>query len=849
MERMEVDDSAVVDLSLGPGRSSLTITPATARDLRALAKNSGLTITPALPPVPAPSAASPGSHHGGSGSGAGLLSAPMAAAAATVSGMGVEGGNTSPVPGRRVLRPRTEVKSYAEVPDIVLLPAKVNGRSQNGSGGGGGGPNSVGTGLSESEDEEMPPVYPIKELTAAEICERERGLRKLREELRSEETKLVLLKKLKQSQQVMMKENLIVTPGNPNLANPLAAIPAALTKGSLSVTPTNAVPLPAHSKSSTAKPISNPVNNRGSPLNITPVPKVSLSQRPSLPGGATLTPSNPGQRLPIGLSRSVSNLIITPSVTITPTNAPTAAMKQRNAQNLGQLSSSVSITPTPPIPAQISCTTVEPISLKRDRDPPTREDPQSQAQRQASAKLALRKQLEKTLLQIPPPKPPPPEMHFVPNPSNIEFVYLLGLEHVVDYLTKDKKQNPPQQPYRCAQCKIDFTPVWKWEKQGKRGNPTFQNSPVGKDPKVICEQCVTSNVKKALKAEHTNRLKTAFVKALQQEQEIEARLAAQSSPSPVEIHPTPSSTPGLREERALRELEQAQQQAQAQQVALQQLQQQQQQQAAAAAAAAAAQQERQERQQRQKEQQEQLRQQQAQLQQQQLQQLQQQQQQQLQQQLQQQQLQQLQEQQQQQQSRHHHLHQLHAAHLQSQVPSKSKTPTPTPRPTPTPPNQHQTPPPASSSRSNRHSATANATAEAAAAQLSALAGLGGLGQLGALGNFGSLGNLANLSNSTAAAAAVQALHQQLFRGLQQNLQAAGNLGNINNLQAQMMQFSPLLYSYQLAMAQAAASLSAAGKGSSLADMQRALELQRQYQEMLSQSNPGPSSSRQNNWKS
>lgn len=43
--------------------------------------------------------------------------------------------------------------------------------------------------------------------------------------------------------------------------------------------------------------------------------------------------------------------------------------------------------------------------------------------------------------------------------------------------------------------------------------------------KVICEQCVTNNVKKALKAEHTNRLKTAFVKALQQEQEIEQRLA------------------------------------------------------------------------------------------------------------------------------------------------------------------------------------------------------------------------------------------------------------------------------------------------------------------------------------
>jgi transcriptional repressor p66 len=68
-------------------------------------------------------------------------------------------------------------------------------------------------------------------------------------------------------------------------------------------------------------------------------------------------------------------------------------------------------------------------------------------------------------------------MNFIPNPSNTEFVYLLGLEHVVDYLTKDKKGLPPQQPFRCTQCKIDFTPVWKWEKAGKRGNPTFQNTP------------------------------------------------------------------------------------------------------------------------------------------------------------------------------------------------------------------------------------------------------------------------------------------------------------------------------------------------------------------------------------
>jgi hypothetical protein len=290
MEKMDVDES-VVDLSLG--RHSLTITPSTARDLRALTQNSGLTITPALP-VRDPSPTRSSSE------------APMAT-------------GTGETPGRRVLRPRTEPKSYAEVPDIVLLPAKVNGKQQNGNA------------LSDSEDEEMPNSFPIKELTAAEIWERERELRKLREELRCEETKLVLLKKLKQSQQ-MMKENLVVTPSTANI-NPLAAIPASLTKGSLSVTPTNAIPLPAHSKNKVSTtPLINPQ------LNIT-----ATKSRPVLPGGATLSPSmylhyidldfelkhehicylgTPGSRNSLNLTRTGSNLTITPSVTITPTSAP-----------------------------------------------------------------------------------------------------------------------------------------------------------------------------------------------------------------------------------------------------------------------------------------------------------------------------------------------------------------------------------------------------------------------------------------------------------------------------------------------------------------------------------------------
>ncbi|NXO19586.1 P66B protein, partial [Cisticola juncidis] len=61
---------------------------------------------------------------------------------------------------------------------------------------------------------------------------------------------------------------------------------------------------------------------------------------------------------------------------------------------------------------------------------------------------------------------------------------------------------PRVEPFVCAQCRTDFTPHWKQEKGGR----------------ILCEQCQTSNQKKALKAEHTNRLKNAFVKALQQEQ-------------------------------------------------------------------------------------------------------------------------------------------------------------------------------------------------------------------------------------------------------------------------------------------------------------------------------------------
>ena len=72
------------------------------------------------------------------------------------------------------------------------------------------------------------------------------------------------------------------------------------------------------------------------------------------------------------------------------------------------------------------------------------------------------------VLQIPPPKPPPPEMHFIPNPANTEFICLMGLEECVSKILNEDKENSIQPvPFSCSQCGTDFTPTWKWDKAAK----------------------------------------------------------------------------------------------------------------------------------------------------------------------------------------------------------------------------------------------------------------------------------------------------------------------------------------------------------------------------------------------
>ncbi|XP_065508781.1 transcriptional repressor p66-alpha isoform X2 [Caloenas nicobarica] len=320
--------------------------------------------------------------------------------------------------------------------------------------------------------------------------ERERMIKQLKEELRLEEAKLVLLKKLRQSQ--IQKET--TTQKTSSTRIPGTVIPPPLVRGGQQTS--------AKLGTQQNTQIVMPPLVRGAQQihtirqhSSTGPPPLLLAPRASVPSVQIQ-----GQRIiQQGLIR-VANVPNTSLLVNIPQASPT------------------SIKGTTVTSAQANATTTSAASIGNSSESP--------ASRQAAAKLALRKQLEKTLLEIPPPKPPAPEMNFLPSAANNEFIYLVGLEEVVQNLleTQGKVSVPvsSREPYMCAQCKTDFTCRWREEKNGT----------------IMCETCMTSNQKKALKAEHTNRLKAAFVKALQQEQEIEQRILQQTA-APVQSKADP----------------------------------------------------------------------------------------------------------------------------------------------------------------------------------------------------------------------------------------------------------------------------------------------------------------------
>lgn len=357
-------------------------------------------------------------------------------------------------------------------------------------------------------------------------------IKQLKEELRLEEAKLVLLKKLRQSQ--IQKEA--------TTQKPTGSTGSAVT---------------------TPPPLVRGTQNL-------PAGKTSLQNSSRMPGGTIPPPLvRGGQQVPSRLGPQASSQVVMPPLVRGAQQihnirqhsssgppplllAPRASVPSVQIQGQRIIQQGlIRVANVPNTSLLVNIPQATPASLKGTTATSTQANStptsvasvvasaESPASRQAAAKLALRKQLEKTLLEIPPPKPPAPEMSFLPSAANNEFIYLVGLEEVVQNLLETQAGRMSaaaaaaaaaamlaREPYMCAQCKTDFTCRWREEKGGA----------------IMCENCMTSNQKKALKVEHTSRLKAAFVKALQQEQEIEQRLL-QQGPAPAVAKAEPAAAP------------------------------------------------------------------------------------------------------------------------------------------------------------------------------------------------------------------------------------------------------------------------------------------------------------------
>ncbi|XP_023200598.1 transcriptional repressor p66-beta isoform X1 [Xiphophorus maculatus] len=371
--------------------------------------------------------------------------------------------------------------------------------------------------------------------------ERQQMIKALREELRLEEARLVLLKKLRQSQ--MQKENVV------------QKVPAVQSSAS------SVQPPPIHSSSGIGKLPVRPGLHNTEPQNLrtaqghtvirsanTSLPPMLMSQRVIAPSPSQLQ----GQRVSSkpGMPRSSSSSM-TSAVNYQQASQQVAASQRSSSSamymNLAHMQAAAAVGASGVTGGLAGASAVSPSTMSGSASGAV-SSMADQASSQAAAKLALRKQLEKTLLEIPPPKPPAPLLHFLPSAANSEFIYMVGLEEVVqsvlDSQGKFRGSLARMEPFFCAQCRTDFTPHWKQEKSGR----------------ILCEQCMTSNQKKALKAEHTNRLKNAFVKALQQEQEIEQRLQQQAalSPSSAATGSNVSKTDTMIRQHALRQAQQPQ---------------------------------------------------------------------------------------------------------------------------------------------------------------------------------------------------------------------------------------------------------------------------------------------------
>ena len=366
---------------------------------------------------------------------------------------------------------------------------------------------------------------------------KERLIAKLKGELRNEEAKLLLLKKLYASQNdakagttKSQKENVVNGKSYPFSQQVSSIAQQYKAASQLGKKASNLLPPPPPLKIAST---SSGSNLKASPVSIQPriLPKANKGPMAAQGQTSTRTVNSPHsvakQTASSAPSGSAIGMLQNVISSMSNSLAHPTPLYPRSGSQGGMGSNYPPNQPAPLRPTPVRANTMQSMnssssysSYQSQSGQQSASSAVSQAGKQAAAKMALRKQLEKTLLQIPPPKPPPPEWSFIPSLNSPDFMTLMGLEEVVKAIAiKEGKANVDPlgettkkgNPRVCTACGTDFTPGWRKKPSDSSGA-------------IICEKCSTANVKKELKAEHTARLKAAFLKALKQEQEIEQKM-------------------------------------------------------------------------------------------------------------------------------------------------------------------------------------------------------------------------------------------------------------------------------------------------------------------------------------
>ncbi|GMR54120.1 hypothetical protein PMAYCL1PPCAC_24315 [Pristionchus mayeri] len=392
--------------------------------------------------------------------------------------------------------------------------------------------------LNETEIETLKKCYDkllARELTTEQKEERTRMIKQAEADLRNEEAKLTMIKKMRASQ--IPKPNPVS-----DLQRKLAANVAANSTGAAYKPPVAGAAAAAKNSglagNAAATAFAQLLSGKSGPQaqaqlltllqnsmsQMTPQQKEMMARMGSL-GTAQLLAAvamqqqqKSGQPMTKEQQQLLSAALIQQSNRNAAASSSTAAASAATAAAAAATAPSNNGTSTPTVSsatASSSSSAAMAAAAAASSGAVSRLDNVTTAQKLAAARHAFRKTADNQLISTAMPKACPNELFFIPNPNTPDFLSMLGLDQVVGRILKDKNatRNVSERPYECEECGCDFATGWKCI--GTKED----------DLHLYCEGCLRQAQKKKLRHDRNAQLKKIYAKVALQEKEFEKQIS------------------------------------------------------------------------------------------------------------------------------------------------------------------------------------------------------------------------------------------------------------------------------------------------------------------------------------